>query len=163
MREKMQISKRVTKKGLEVLAAVTDASLYALSYAPSEELEKRKFARDFSVMHYYFIQLTLRALDDRKLAEQLIPLFTQLEERMIEYRSCFSTFSQFLQLKHGIKGKSPPPASPEKIERAMERWMRRASYEEIMAHHESIRRRELDIRKEEKDATATKDENIMFR
>jgi hypothetical protein len=114
---------KITEKGLERLAAFADMNLYLTLYLPecASEKEKRMDYHTFLMIHYYFIQLTLDALEDRKLAEWLVPILDRLNEQMIVYTDSLGVLSDTLQLKHGIKGEIPPPAPAGEIRNKSER------------------------------------------
>jgi len=151
---------KVTEEGLEKLAAYADMNLYVFLYPPEcvSEKEKEKHQHTFLMIHYYFIQLTLDALEDRELAEFLIPVLDRLNKQMVVYTDSLGVLSDILQLKHGIKGGLPPPAPAEEIRGKSERWLQEEC-EDVLVGHERLRKREERIRKEE----MREEENVMFR
>jgi len=130
-------------KDIEKLAAFADATYISLNDQPPWVRlgDEEKRARSFTALHYYFLLLTLRAIEDRKLAERLIPLFVDLENKAVEYKPMFGILSQILQLKHGIRHEFAPPTTPEKIEQYARRLMEVVSYDEMIRGRESLRKK----------------------
>jgi len=142
----------ITEKDLEKLAALADVELYVILHAPQEgtpEKDVDQYLRAFTAVHYYFAQLTLDALQDRKRAEWLAPILDRLEQRMIVYTGALGSFAQLLQLKHEIKGVLPLPAPPEKILEGIKHLIQVVPYEMVMAGHERVRQKDNQVSKEE--------------
>ena len=118
-----------------------------------------QFLRAFSTVHYYFAQLTLDALRDRKRAEWLAPILDRLEQRMITYTGALGSLAQLLQLKHEIKGELPLPASPKKMREGIKHLIQTVPYEMVMAGHERVRQKDNQASKEELRKLT---ENTMF-
>jgi hypothetical protein len=100
-----KISEEKLRK-LEALAAWTDAALYDLRIGAGN-LSPKELGQGIIQNHFYFVGLTLDALEDRELAEQLAPAFEKIESEQVEYTDTLGVFSGILRLKHGMAGKIP--------------------------------------------------------
>ncbi|MBC7219295.1 MAG: hypothetical protein H5T49_04095 [Hadesarchaea archaeon] len=155
--------KKISKEGLEKLIMIADTTLDVALNAPAKESAKETLLASFSAIHYYFVQLTLRALKDRELAEQLIPIFTEAETYVVTYTNTLSALCDVLRFKHGIKGVLRMPKPGKKLDEAMEKLMEECPYEQMKAAHEKYRRI---AREEESRPTVypqSTEENIMYR
>jgi len=92
---------------LGALAARTDEGIRKIRTENLPRETKDRLARDVIEAHFYFAGLTVEALKDRELAEQLTPAFEGIEEKMIEYKDTLRIFSGILRLKHGLEGEIP--------------------------------------------------------
>jgi hypothetical protein len=92
---------------LGALAARTDEGIHKIRTGNLPKETKDRLAQDVVEAHFYFTGLTLEALKDRKLAEQLAPAFEGIEEKMVEYTDTLRIFSGIMRLKHNIEGKVP--------------------------------------------------------
>lgn len=140
-KEKKASTAKISKRVLERLSALADVLLISIVKQPKNVKlgHERRRKLTFVFLHYYFILLTLRGIEDRKLAKQLIPIFGKLELTAIEHKPFYGILSQILQLKHGIMGEFPPPASPEGIEHQVENLLHTADLDGIIPGRETLR------------------------
>jgi hypothetical protein len=161
---------KITEEGLKRLAIFADMNLFAILHPPAdmpaEYIEKCK--EYFLTVHYYFVQLTLDALEDKKFAEWLAPIFKRLDGQMIAYSNTLGILCDILQLKHRIDGELPPPPPADKIRKNAEYYMEKElESNETLYEHEVIKRimkRKPEKEDEENEEVENeKEENVMFR
>jgi len=154
--------KKILKEELEKLIMLADTTLEIALNAPMKQSAKEAFLNSFATIHYYFVQLTLRALKDRKLAKQLIPIFTEAETYVVTYTNTLGILCDVLRLKHGIEGALRLPKPGKELEEAVEKLVKDCTYDQMKAAYEKYRR----IAKEEASTPAypqSSEENIMYR
>ncbi|MEM3486576.1 MAG: hypothetical protein QXI12_13270 [Candidatus Methanomethyliaceae archaeon] len=150
------------REKLMKLLMLTDVTLETALNAPVRPEVRRVFLDSFSSMHFYFVMLTIRALEDRKLAEQLISIFAEANTRMVAYTNTLNILSDVLRLKHGIEGALKLPRSMEELEKQMEKIAKSAPYGQVKAAHDKLKK----AAEEESYCSSCSDlteENIMYR
>jgi hypothetical protein len=155
--------KKILREELEKLIMLADTTLEMALNAPVKQPAKEAFLNSFATIHYYFVHLTLRALKDRELAKQLIPIFTEAEMYVVTYTNTLGILCDVLRLKHGIEGALRLPKPGKELEEAVEKLVKDCPYDQMKAAHEKYRR----IAKEEEASTPaypqSSEENIMYR
>lgn len=139
MKEKPRAKEKLTREELEKLFMMADWALDALMHQPRTKEDKTTLVRCFAALHFYFVRLTLQALDDRELAEQLVPFFEDANKRAVAYTDALGALADVLRFRHKIKGELFMP-SEDQIKAAAEYVMKGIPFEEMKESHDRCRK-----------------------